>query len=536
MAGGQVPPVLRFLRHLAGAGPAEELADEQLLECFLSEGSAAAFAALVRRHGPMVLGVCRRVLRDVQDAEDAFQATFLVLVRKAGFLRQRELLGNWLYGVAFRTARKARSLAARRRKWEQPLADEPGGVGRPVPSAEPTADLVWRDVRAVLDEEVQRLPAKYRDPLVLCYLQGQTNQEAARRLNWPVGSVKGRLNRARELLRGRLARRGLALSAGALALNETAKAGAAVPGALTEATVQAGLLTAHRHCLPAGVVSPRVVRLTQGVLQTMSLNRLKMSAASLVALVLALTGLGWLLDPTRAADPNRGRQVAAKKAKAPKKKPVLDAEDDAGPYEREIRRQRSRNNMQFLGVAMWKFKDVHGIFPPVALYDANGKPLISWRVLILPYLGQKKLYEQFKLGEPWDSAHNKKLLAKMPDFYAPVARKPKQRYATYYQAITGKGTAFEGKKGMRLPQDFPDGTSNTILFVEAATAVPWTKPVDITYNPKKPLPKFGGMFQKGFHVTTADGGARFLERTISNKTIRAAITRNGGERMGDDWK
>jgi RNA polymerase sigma factor (sigma-70 family) len=531
MTGGQVPPVLRFLRQLSEAVPPDDLADEQLLERFLTEGCEAAFTALVRRHGPMVLGLCRRVLHHSQDAEDAFQATFLVLIRKAGSLRQRALLGNWLYGVAFRTARKARALAARRRGQERPLAE--------VGAAEPVPDLVWRDVRAVLDEEVQRLPARYRDPLVLTYLEGQSNQEAARRLRCPVGTVKGRLARARELLRTRLARRGLALSAGALAGAWAESAVAAVPPALAEAAVQAGIRAGPNQSPVAGAVSPRVARLTEGVLKTMTRSPLKMSAAVLLALVLVLAGLGWLNYQTQAAGPAAGspnrRAELRKQPGAARKKPKISEQEAVGPYELTLQQERSLNNMKFLGLAMWKYKDANGTFPPAVLYDKKGKPLHSWRVLLLPYLGRKKLFEQFKLDEPWDSDHNKKLLARIPDFYAPVAGKPKHPYATYYQAFVGKGAAFEGKKGMRLPKDFPDGTSNTILFVEAAKAVPWTKPVDLSYDPKKPLPKLGGMFKEGFNVTLADAGGRFLKRSISTKTLRAAITRNGGERLGKDW-
>src|SRR5262249_368681 len=160
-----------------------------------------AFAALLARHGPMVLGVCRRVLRHTQDAEDAFQATFLVLARKAGAIGRREALGGWLYGVACRVAARARALLLRHRPTaHRPTADvpEPVGAGAAVDGAS------GGEVRLALQEEVARLPAKYRGPVVLCYLEGRTHEEAALDLGWPVGTVKGRLARARELLRRRL--------------------------------------------------------------------------------------------------------------------------------------------------------------------------------------------------------------------------------------------------------------------------------------------------------------------------------------------
>ena len=191
--------VLDQLQH-AGGG----LTDGQLLARFVATRDEPAFAALVRRHGPMVLGVCRRLLPRGPDAEDAFQATFLVLFRRARALDRGGSVANWLYTVAYHVALRARADAARRRQCERavPRRDEA-----------PAAD-VWSDLRPVLDEELTRLPDKYRAPVVLCYLEGKTNEEAGRLLGCPVGTVKGRLSRARDLLRARLARRGVTLSAG----------------------------------------------------------------------------------------------------------------------------------------------------------------------------------------------------------------------------------------------------------------------------------------------------------------------------------
>src|SRR5262245_34849622 len=163
-----------FLGHLRGVFLAREcdsLSDRRLLERFLVQREEAAFAALVRRHGPMVLGVCERVLRDRCDAEDAFQVTFLVLARKAASLGRPEQVSNWLYGVAYRTALKARTRRARRQAREEPWPE-------PAPP-EPVAEMVWNELRPLLDEELRRLPAKYRAPLVLCYLEGKTKRQAA---------------------------------------------------------------------------------------------------------------------------------------------------------------------------------------------------------------------------------------------------------------------------------------------------------------------------------------------------------------------
>jgi RNA polymerase sigma factor (sigma-70 family) len=175
----------------------EDRTDRQLLEAFVRRQDASAFAGLVRRHGPLVLRVCRRILGNAHDAEDAFQATFLVLFRKAGSLRTPELLANWLYGVASRTARKARTRFLRRRQRESLCSW--------TLATEPAPDPANPHLQMQLDQELHYLPDKYRLPLILCYLEGMTNAEAARHLGWPAGSMSFRLARGRELLRERLA-------------------------------------------------------------------------------------------------------------------------------------------------------------------------------------------------------------------------------------------------------------------------------------------------------------------------------------------
>jgi RNA polymerase sigma factor (sigma-70 family) len=222
---------LRNLRLLFRGGSVAGYPDAQLIEQFLArqgegEVAEAAFSALVERHGPMVLGVCRRILTDPRDAEDAFQATFLILARKAGSVRVGNSLGRWLYGVSRRVASRVRA-GGRERDFET-LGDVPD-------AAEARADRL--ELRSVIDEELGRLPAKYRDPIVLCYLEGRTHEGAARQLGWPVGTVRGRLARARDLLRSRLSRRGVAPSVALL--SATASAGAAVPSMLVDMTTRA---------------------------------------------------------------------------------------------------------------------------------------------------------------------------------------------------------------------------------------------------------------------------------------------------------
>ena len=203
----QVGKALKYLRQISGPVDGGRL-DAELLERFVAAHDEAAFARLVERYGPLVLGVCRRVLRNHHDAEDAFQATFLVLARKARHIRRRDALAGWLYRVAYRLAVKHRA-AARRQAERQPPPARPR-------EAEDQAG--WGDLRTVLDEELDRLPERYRTPLRLCCLAGCTRDEAARRLGCTLGALKMRLERGRQLLRNRLARRGLALSAVLLAV------------------------------------------------------------------------------------------------------------------------------------------------------------------------------------------------------------------------------------------------------------------------------------------------------------------------------
>src|SRR5262245_49217145 len=198
--------VFRYLRQIAAPADGSRL-DAALLERFVAAGDEAAFAGLVERHGPMVLGVCRRVLHNHHDAEDAFQATFLVLARKAASVRPRDLVGNWLHGVAYHTALKARSAADRRRAREREAA--------PMPRPEAAHEL-WQRLEPLLDQELHALPDHYRVPIVLCDLEGKTRKEAARQLGWAEGTVASRLARARGLLAKRLGRHGLALSGAAV--------------------------------------------------------------------------------------------------------------------------------------------------------------------------------------------------------------------------------------------------------------------------------------------------------------------------------
>ncbi len=287
----------------------DALSDRQLLEKFVHHREEAAFAALVRRHGPMVLGVCRRMLRHSHDAEDAFQATFLVLAEKAQHLRRPERLANWLYGVAYRTALHARQRAAHRSRLEREAAAMSAPISDP--------EFESQELRRILDEELHRLPEKYRAPLVLCYLEGKTNEEAARLLGWPVGSMSYRLARGRDLLRQRLEtrlaasmsqglargrdllRRGLEarLAALPLVLSATWLAEhlqpAVVSPLLATTTVQTALIAAGAKIAAAGsaILSASVRELADATLRSMAPSRWRWLFVAFL-LVLILSGIG----------------------------------------------------------------------------------------------------------------------------------------------------------------------------------------------------------------------------------------------------
>jgi RNA polymerase sigma factor (sigma-70 family) len=319
-------PLLRHLRRAAFQSDAAGLSDGDLLDRFLVQREEAAFEALVIRHGPMVLGVCRRLLRNGHDAEDAFQATFLVLVRKASSIVPGELVGNWLYGVAYRTALKARAMAARRRVVE--------GQVRNMSESEALDPGARLDLQARLDQELNRLPDKYRAPVILCELEGKSRRDAARQLSLAEGTLSSRLARARQMLARRLSSPNGAMSASAVSVAlATQIASAVVPAPLLASTVKAGALFALGEAATV-VTSAKVAALTHGVLKAMFLTKLKTATALLVmASVVALTvgafGPALLADPAPAiaADDDPPAKSPQKKSKPDKDQPKKDIKD-----------------------------------------------------------------------------------------------------------------------------------------------------------------------------------------------------------------
>jgi RNA polymerase sigma factor (sigma-70 family) len=654
MSNTQTAPIFRHIRRLVAARFPSRQSDMQLLQQFIADRDEDAFAALVQRHGAMVLGVTRSVLRHQQDAEDVFQAAFLVLARKAHTIRKQDSLSSWLYGVAYRLALKAKARAGRRR--EETSTD-------PV-SASTIDDLTTREVRVILHEEMHGLTEGYRAALLLCYWEGMTRDEAAEQLGMSPGAFKKFLERARNLLGSRLVRRGLIPSSAifaALLTENVVQAG--LSSVITKTTTQAAVAFATGKSAGASVSA---VALAEGAIFTMNIT--KWAATILAVILVAGLGTGFGLAAYQLVQEDaagaRGRVGADQAVQEPKgkgkeaEKPdnerivgvwrittmreggnespevitkfgratftkdgamilnIAGEEQKPGAYklvekgEIDLRpvpgqlnpgiykfdgndrlsicmgldnrptkfsgdkdsgcmllvferakageekvnaeelakfkkeggldkireaaaRTQSVNNLKQIGLAMHNYHDQEKNFPAHAIYSKDGKtPLLSWRVAILPYIDQQALYNEFKLDEPWDSKHNKKLIAKMPMIYKmPGDGKAKEAKEgeTFYQVITGPDTLFNGAKAMKIT-DITDGTSNTILVVEAKVPVAWSKPDDV------PLPKdkdkrlpLGGCFSNGFHAVFCDGSVRMFPHDVDIAVFRAAITPAAGD-------
>jgi RNA polymerase sigma factor (sigma-70 family) len=283
--------VITHLRTLMGEGDGTRPTDGQLLESFVSRRDPAALETLVRRHGPMVWGVCRRVLANYQDAEDAFQATFLVLVRKAASITSRELVANWIYAVATQTALKARATAAKRWTRERQVTEMPEPVA--------AEQAPWPDLRPLMDQELSRLPDKYRAVIVLCDLEGKTRKEAAQQLGVPEGTIASRMATGRTMLAKRLARHGLAVSGGMLAGLTENVAPAGVPASVVSSTINAANLLAAGET--GGVISVKVIALTEGVINAMMITKVKKMGALFLILGVAVLGGGLFILQTQAA-------------------------------------------------------------------------------------------------------------------------------------------------------------------------------------------------------------------------------------------
>jgi RNA polymerase sigma factor (sigma-70 family) len=326
MASEQAAPIVRYLRKIVPDPQSDRQSDRQLLQQFLSRQDEAAFAALVRRHGNMVLAVCQSILHHEQDAQDASQATFLVLARKAGSIRKQESVGSWLHGVAYHLALKVRQGNRRCRGDRESGMEQRNRGGRGVTrnaflrdsprTPRFLDDLTWRELREALHQELNRLPEKNRLPLILCYLEGKTQEEAARQLGWTAATLKGRLDRGRNLLRKRLTRRGLTLSVPLLAAALSRDVAMASSPAWLKATAQAAVLFARGE--PAAGLSTQAAAWAQGALKAMAVGKLKVGAALILAFGLLAAGTGVAVYQLPATE---GAKATQEKSEAKAKDP-----------------------------------------------------------------------------------------------------------------------------------------------------------------------------------------------------------------------
>jgi RNA polymerase sigma factor (sigma-70 family) len=309
--------VAQILRHGSIAEIARvDRTDGQLLDLFVRHRDHEAFTVLVQRHGPLVLGVCKRILRNSADADDASQAAFLVLARKAATIGTRELLAQWLYGVAYNTARKLRRTNARREARALPLKE----ISEP---CKPETSDLQSELLNLLDEEVNRLPDRYRMPIVLCDLEGISRKEASRLLGWPEGTVAGRLARARTLLASRLSRRGVEIPSAVLGAMLSARPAEAISPELISGLVRSVSVTGVANAVAKGMVSTRVANTTEGVLRAMFLQKLKTAAIGLMLCGLALAGATGIFRAMATAQTEPNAPLAAlKDDKAEPKKRV----------------------------------------------------------------------------------------------------------------------------------------------------------------------------------------------------------------------
>jgi len=371
MAKAQMDTVIRYLRRAVLRQDGAEWTDGQLLASFIDRKDEAAFEALVRRHGPMVFGVCRRVVPNHHDAEDAFQATFLVLASKAPSVRPRERLANWLHGVALRTAMKANTITAKRRGREKQVTEMPEPRNRSQESGASAQE--WPDLQPLLDQELNGLPEIYRLPILLCDLEGKTIKEATQQLGWRQGTLAGRLARGRKLLAKRLANRGVVLSAGSLAavVSQNA-ASASVPTSLVRGTVKAAAMIAAGQATVAGVVPAKVAILMEGVTHAMFMTKLKSFLAIPLALV-ATVGIGGGLlgygTSSGQTENNRGDAVVGEKAEK------QDKEAEKKQLAEELKKLQGTWS---LVLQQWKGHDVnHG--PGTLTLKGNACTVISER-------------------------------------------------------------------------------------------------------------------------------------------------------------
>ena len=473
----------RLVHLIRRAAPSDGVADADLLRRWAAGRDEAAFELLLRRHAGPVWRTCRAVAG--ADADDAFQATFLALARRAGAVRGN--LPGWLHAVARHASLRARRAAA------------VGSAVRTVGASTGPHSGPYEDEAAILHAELARLPDRYRLPLVLCHLHGRTQAEAATELGLPLGTVATRVRRGCDRLRVALTRRGLApvVAFGPPLLP---------PADLTAATLGVGL--------GATVPPPTVHTLATGAVSAMSRTKLKLFVAVAVALVGAAVGGGAIVARQPAADP-------------PAAPPAVGGAGRTSDY---FDRRDAMNHLKKVLLAVHTFHDARDNKLPADILGPGGRPLLSWRVALLPYLDEGYLFEQFKLDEPWDSPANKPLGRYVPAVYRSAGAGPG---LTRVKMLRGPDATLD-PAGNRTFADFRDGSSNTVGVVDTGAAVEWTKPGDLDYARDKPLPDLTSPFTDGYPAGFLDGSVRWLRPGLAEKTLRTLIDRDDATVASDD--
>ncbi|QVL31292.1 sigma-70 family RNA polymerase sigma factor [Telmatocola sphagniphila] len=552
----------QFIRRLREEAVPPE--DGCLWDRYVQTGDQHAFEILVYRHGPMVLACAYRMLSNRTDSEDVFQATFLSLARSKHRIRDSKALSSWLYKTTFRSALKLRN---RTRPTEQLLEETLSSDGN-------ETDLAWREVKGALDEELQKLPERLRLPLLLCYLQGLSRDEAAKQLGWSFTLLKRRLEEGRRVLRVRLERRGISAAGLALAVLLPQALQAMVSPTLVNSCL--ALIFCKETTVPAAIAALTLTTsaITKGLVMKAIATTVLCAGLGIWSYTTMGQGIG-LIPPEKGI--NKGVPGTLGDS----------SQAENAPQERtasNTQQLRSLNNLKQIAIAILNYEAAYGYLPADTV-DQDGKALLSWRIELLPYLGRADLYNQFKRDQAWDSEHNLKLLAKMPDVYR-VGFEAKDSTHTYYQVFAGPNTPLhpmlrekEKEKGKGPPgalglagnkagaevagpgatgpvgssgpgagmamgpgagmgpmdpriririADIFDGTSNTIGVVEAGPAVPWTKPADIPFDPTKPLPKNSTPFTNSFHLTMIDGTTHAIRPNIDPKILKDFIGMNDG--------
>jgi RNA polymerase sigma factor (sigma-70 family) len=510
----------RQLTHALNAAlvEADRTPDGELLRRFAAARDDAAFELLLRRHADLVWKVCRGVLRDdLHAAEDAFQATFVALAERARAIARHDSPAAWL----FRVARHA-ALRTRKRRASRPLEPLPDALA--APSRPSAVSLEGAEHAAVLAEEVDRLPPRYREPVILCFFQGYTHAQTAARLGCAVGTVASRVARAKDWLRDRLTDRGVVLG---VPLG-TALA-APVDGATTPAVVRACV----RSAVDATVAPAHILAISKEVLLAMNSFRPKWTfAAVLLAGALAtgaILNAGAATPWPTAASAEPGTPDAADPAPAP----AGAAQPERPTAARAVQRASSQRSLARIAQAIRTYQTIHGRLPTDIL-DKNGKPLLSWRVAILPHLEQANLYKEFKLDERWDSDANKKWGQTLIRLYVPPgdpAVDPDGYGLTLVKRFTGPSTLHRPGGSLDLTDAPWDRQKATLLLAEVGDAVPWARPDDpvVTpaakdkpFTPQKP-PVWAGPYSNVVNVAFLSGDAASLKPDLPSETVASLI-------------